>query len=546
MHELLAGARPRAGKRLRSLAGEDGISMIIALSAMFITSLVLVAAFTSSQGEIHLTSSDIDAKKAYYAAQAGINDYLSHLIEEPNYLSYCTSPSPANPALNQAGETSNRVTLPGTEHEPTPESYAIELIPATTAPVSDRKCDPNNLVETMIEQTGTAAGSFRIESVGYAGPEQRTIVATFKNVGFVSFVWFTKYETFDPSVYGEPYRSECAAYYHSRPSSCFENNFFTTGETVAGPVHTEDHVGVCGTPVFGRSSSDHIEFGSREEESGEGFSTEGACSLASPVFTGEHIPPEQVPELEPPPGDEELQHIVESGYEFANRTEIVLKGETMSVTSGGKTELKAFPSNHLIYVSGGCTKSYSPFGPVPSYSEDASCGNVYVRGEYTQSLTIAAQNDLIIDGNLTGPNKEGTPTGTTMLGLIANNFIRIYHPLSGTRGTRSGECGSASNTAGDLFEPVIDAAILALKHAIMVDNYDCGAATLGNLNAHGALAGLFSNGSTGEFEGDGSLIHGYSWNLHYDTRLLAEEPPHFLNPVRAAWEIQRETLATKP
>lgn len=531
---------------LSALREERGISLIIVMAVMLVTSLLLAAAFTSARGEIHLTGRDLAAKKAYYAAQAGVQDYLSHLIDEPNYLSFCTEPSPANPALNQAGETTHRATVPGSESEPITEQYAIELLPAESAPAEDRKCDPANLVESMIEQTGPAAGSFRIESIGYAGNEERVIVATFKNVGFVSFVWFTRYETFDPSVYGEPYKSQCAAYYHSRPAACYADNFFTSGETVAGPIHTEDHVGICGEPVFGRAASDRIEFGSREEESGEGFSTEGACQSATPRFVGQHIPPERVPELEPPPGDEELQHIVEPGYEFSDRTEIVLKGETMQVTNGDKTELKSFPKNHLVYVSGGCTQAYSPFGPVPAYGSDTGCGNVYVRGEYSESLTIASQNDLIIDGNLVGPNREGVPVGTAMLGLIANNFVRIYHPLTGTRGTREGECGNAENSSADLVEPVIDAAVLALKHAVMVDNYDCGAATLGNLNTYGALAGLFSNGSTGVFEGNGTLIHGYSWNLHYDTRLLAEEPPHFLNPVRAAWEVQRETLAAKP
>jgi len=533
---------PRERARARDLRGEEGISMIIAMTVMLVTSLLLASAFTSSQGEIHQTRRDVDAKRAYYAAQAGVNDYLSHLTEEPNYLSFCTEPSPADPALNQEGETSHRATLPGTELEASPEQYAIELLPAASAPAKDRKCDPANLVETMIEQAGTAAGAFRIESVGYAGGEQRAIIATVKNVGFVSFVWFTKYETFDPTVYGEPYKSECAAFFHRRPASCYENNFFTTGETVAGPVHTEDHVGICGSPVFGRSAADRIEFASREEQGGEGFSTEGVCAGAAPTFVGAHIPPEQVPELEPPPGDEELEHIAEPGYNFTNRTEIVLKGESMMVTNGGSSELKAFPKNHLVYVSGGCSASYSPFGPVPGYGSDSSCGNVYVRGEYTQSLTIAAQNDVVINGSLIGPNTEGTPTGTAMLGLVANNFVRVYHALSGSRGPRQGECSSATNAAGDLVEPTIDAAMLALKHAIIVDNYDCGNASLGNLNAHGALAGLFSNGSTGEFEGNGTLIHGYSWNLHYDTRLLAEEPPHFLNPVRASWAVQRETL----
>ncbi len=45
---------------------------------------------------------------------------------------------------------------------------------------------------------------------------------------------------------------------------------------------------------------------------------------------------------------------------------------------------------------------------------------------------------------------------------------------------------------------------------------------------------MFSNGLTGVFEGT-TIIHGYPYNRNYDNRLQAEEPPHFLNPIQAAW-----------
>ena len=34
---------------------------------------------------------------------------------------------------------------------------------------------------------------------------------------------------------------------------------------------------------------------------------------------------------------------------------------------------------------------------------------------------------------------------------------------------------------------------------------------------------------------------GYLKNYVYDDRLREQEPPHFLNPIQAAWRIQRET-----
>jgi Tfp pilus assembly protein PilX len=571
-----------------ALRGQDGITMIVTISVMLITSLLLVAAFTSARGEIHLTGTDTAQKKAYYAAEAGVEDYEYHLTQDGNYLSYCTNPPVANPALNQVGSTANRAVVPGnsTTGEPSNESYAIQLLPAESAP-EHSKCESSRLVETMLEEKSPGAvGTFRIESTGYSGNSKSTLVATFRNANFVSYVWYTKYETGDPAVYGEAYEknpetyNKCGAFYGERPSYCSEfNNYFGTGESVNGPMHTEDHLGVCGSPVFGRTNTDRIEFGHAVgTPKDEGYSNEGlsACGTPTPTFKGNHIKPENVLSIEPPPGDEELQHIVEPSYLYKEKTEIALEGSTMTViTHKGshptpaeeapplekkKEETKtgvAFPPNGVIYVSGGCSTRYSPFGPSPSYSADTTCGNVYVHGYYSSSLTIASENDIIINGNIyptsVASDLGSEATGNALLGLIANNFVRIYHPLTGTREDKYTKCGSSQNdtvstpeTPKDLEEPIIYAAILAVKHAFIVDNFDCGTATLKHLNIYGAVAGLFSNGLTGTFGGGGGLLSGYGYNANYDNRLQVEEPPHFLNPIQADWFIQRQTVAPNP
>ena len=70
-----------------------------------------------------------------------------------------------------------------------------------------------------------------------------------------------------------------------------------------------------------------------------------------------------------------------------------------------------------------------PFGS--KYLTDSECGNVYVKGTYNESLTIGAANDVIVIGNTTttGGSSGGEPSGTATLGLIATNFVRVYHPV---------------------------------------------------------------------------------------------------------------------
>ena len=82
--------------------------------------------------------------------------------------------------------------------------------------------------------------------------------------------------------------------------------------------------------------------------------------------------------------------------------------------------------------------------------------------------------------------------------------------------------------------PQIYAAILAVNHSFIVDNYDCGA-PLGTLTVYGAIGQLF-RGPVGTIGNSG-----YLKDYRYDDRLATTEPPYFLNPVSAAWYVQRQT-----
>jgi hypothetical protein len=132
---------------------------------------------------------------------------------------------------------------------------------------------------------------------------------------------------------------------------------------------------------------------------------------------------------------------------------------------------------------------------------------------------------MVIDGNLQ------YTADTNLLGLVAQNYVRVYHPCSG--GTNQTTSTTQPNA---MTSPTFDAAILSLTGSFMVDNYNCGA-TLGNLNVNGAIAQIY-RGIVGIF---GSTPHGYSKNYTYNDNLRSEEPPHFLEPIEATWRVVRET-----
>jgi hypothetical protein len=148
-------------------------------------------------------------------------------------------------------------------------------------------------------------------------------------------------------------------------------------------------------------------------------------------------------------------------------------------------------------------------------------------------VTIAAEKDIVVDGNI-------VKGGDNMLGLIANNFVRISHPVTSRVSTPngSGYSWSCNNdfTAANPQVNQIDAAILALNYSFIVDNWYCGAA-LGTISVTGAIAQKY-RGIVGTF---GSSTTGYLKNYVYDDRLKYREPPHFLDPVQTAWRVVRET-----
>jgi hypothetical protein len=98
---------------------------------------------------------------------------------------------------------------------------------------------------------------------------------------------------------------------------------------------------------------------------------------------------------------------------------------------------------------------------------------------------------------------------------------------------------NAANTPRNI---EIDAAILTLQHSFIVDNYNCGA-PLGTLTVKGAIAQRF-RGPVGT--GGSAIATGYQKNYVYDDRFKFINPPYFLTPLQAAWEVIRYTEQIPP
>lgn len=562
---------------------ESGFTMIMTVIGISLVALLAAVAVTAVNGSAQLTGRDIARKQAYEAALAGINEYAYHLHADSAYWTKCTqaAASGETSALNQAGSTTNRRPVPGGSGA----TYALELLPAT----GHSSCDPASIetaTASMLEGLEPMKGTFRVRATGFSGKTQVSVTATFKPASFLDYVYFTQLETSDPVTYRNaelinaaqrqctltikegrysiPLENEAGQFLNSngqvtsRESSAewCDVISFVGADNIKGPMHTNDAFVFCESPTLGRSASDPIEV-SYPEKPGW-FQTKelpreswGGCSGSESNIKGNF----QVksPALIPPETNRELANIAEPAYRFEGEVSICLEGTTMKVGAGkscGSTS-RPFPANGVIYVgnkNNECNAAYTPFNVAYETTGVNTCGNVnIVEGKYAKPLTIAAANNVLIKHSVEKTTEEG------MLGLIATNFIRIYHPVELVHpkechweqkqngewvqicieNTAITEC--KSNLSGSMENLKIEAAVLALQHSFIVDNYRCGN-RLGTLSVKGAIAQKYRGavGTTGN--------SGYVKNYEYDERLKTTEPPSFIEPIKSDWVIGRETV----
>lgn len=522
----------------RAARDESGFAMIFAVMLLLVCTLLVAAAITAARQDVSLTRLSSDQQRAYFAALAGVDAYKYQLSANSSYWGTCP-------------KTAAAVEVPGAKEE----TYTYETLPST----GHATCESGKLT-SIIESANSASGTFRIKATGTvlhskcgASACTRSIVATFSHPSFLDYAFVSNYELVDPLTVGRK-TTECEHYYKERikeakPCVSFP---WISEDAIEGPFHTNDAADISGSPSFGRAGqNDTIEmdggyYGGTPEFNGKGYKEGG------PIL----LPPETGSEL-----------ISEAETKFKGRTVIALKEGTpgtMEVKNAGKTETKQFPANGVVAVvngPSGCGITYTPF--FPSYSADTECGNVYISGKYTQALTVIAENDVIINGNLTttGGTGGGEPTGTATLGLIADKYVRLYHPVKGpcesgvtsTCKTEESPTGSAQYTCnqenaeasysattkelgGALNNPIIDAALLSTKNSWGVDNFGCGK-SLGTINVWGSIAEEWRGRVTCCAAG-GDYVKSYKW----DSRFENDQPPDFLAPTtNSGWKIKRET-----
>jgi hypothetical protein len=516
--------------RLRARPGEEGFALIgVTLGTLALLTLA-VATVAYGVGSQNISRRDQDWNGALSAAEAGIDDYIFRLNANGNYWAYSVS----NPPPDGNGAFAAWVAVPG----------------ATNISKFRYSADTSTL---------SVDGTIKLTASGAVGKARRTVMATLRRRSFIDYLYFTDYETLDPALYPNGSSNQTSAWaqancskhwYEGRPeggNQCVPITFFDR-DTINGPLHTNDSLLICGAPHFnGATSSSWNTNGQRWRD---------GCPTSTPVFANAGDPKLLSP-LTVPPSNSSLKTETAplnngqgGGCLYTGPTKItLLSNGQMTVDSKFSKQTNngcptagtgSKPVNGVIYVqnvpstnsdpnfTSGCPFNVNgknhPLGlPITNDITTYGCrnGDVFVQGTLKGQLTIASENDVDVQGNIT---YNGGLGGSDLLGLIANNQVAIYHPVD----------NAGNNLAGSLNNPNISAAILSVQHSFRVQNWAAGA-PLGNLSINGAIAQKY-RGPVGTFSGNTS-VSGYNKVYTYDQRLKYLEPPKFLDPVSSQWGV---------
>jgi type II secretory pathway pseudopilin PulG len=537
---------------------DRGVALVAVMIAMFVISSFLLVSLTYGLQNSTASRRDQDAKTAAAAAQAGLEEYLSRLNASPTYYTRGNVDS-TNPAF-----TSGRA-VPGTGTSGATYTYKVLTSSADTVQY----------------------GIVRLQVTGKSGPGSgrdvsRTITANLRTKGFLSFIYLSDIEVTDPGIAGTS-TTNCSKYYYANAgrknySGCGEIQW-TGGDTVNGPLHSNDALQINGAVNYRNAQTETscpatdpnaavpstaLAYVCSTPKTWWGTAAAGSLSGYSPHYAAPIALPDGNDSLATytTPGADGAQ--TGPGCYYTGATKITFSGTTMSVLSPSTTSNKT-PSRCYNYLSPGTTQTVA-IPPVIYVDETASScsyraagypatseavtvgandanywtstggnkttnyrcgrGTAYISGSADAQTTVAAADDIVVTGNLSVADNLTT---TDVIGLIADNNVWVYHPLTST---------STELLASSARVTVIQAAILSVSHSFVVQNWGDGD-PLGTLNVTGAIAQKY-RGPVGTGSST-SISTGYHKNYVYDPRLAYLQPPYFLSPTSSQWLVTSMT-----
>ncbi|MBT1543967.1 pilus assembly PilX family protein [Curtobacterium aurantiacum] len=231
----------RLVRALRRRDDERGVALaaVIGLGAVLMIVLSLVVA-TATSGATK-ASNDDDYNKAMAAAYAGLSDYQGRLAADNAYVKYGVR-TPFSGDSTYSADTANK-------------AFGVS-VGGSWAPVVG---STDQFYRYEVDNSAYAnTGKVRLRVTGKANGATRTLVVDLRGDGFVNYLWFTNYESQDPSLTGETTTTTSGGSTTTRCTSAHRNEknwnsstscravLFASGDRLDGPVRTNDVITACG------------------------------------------------------------------------------------------------------------------------------------------------------------------------------------------------------------------------------------------------------------------------------------------------------------
>lgn len=598
---MAASLVSRGGRRLlgwvgggrRHLGGQSGQALPMVLGLVTMITMGTVVMVQNVSQHFTIVQRDVVQHEAYRAMQAGLSEYLNEADSNPDYIvcnatfwqgtpsSWTSLGSPSLPSgLCNGLAVNSWISVP---------NLASTLGAPAWFSFGNPKvyiCNGNSTqCPTSVWENITVVGA-----AGYPNllSYNTGTISIQPSNSFLLNLWWLNYDQEDPEQVNAQNPPTCTYYWENNYAlmpNCVPVDFVTGESLLGGNIFSNDSIFVCGSPNLNGSTITTADPKSGTEVDPDN----GGCSN-TPQGTYTSVTGQKQQQI--PTDDAVLNTVASEGgclYEGPTEIDLAKNGNTWEMDvyspdtpsgSGGtgdglnnsqnsntclpnspKTTMgwEPYPSNGVIFVencpSTSTTCSSTTYNPLNGLDQPDDYGpqgptegDAIVQGTVSGPLTIAAQDNVVITGNLcyaswTSCTTPPSSAETDVLGLIAYNYVEINHPMSSQHGggwVNDSNCtnnlapmGPNTTPDCDLSNPIFDTAILALNQQFFANNFDQGS-SLGTVSLYGTLDEDW-RGPVGTQGGGGNT--GYLKQYTYDTRLRYLSPPHYLNPGTASWTL---------
>jgi hypothetical protein len=458
-----------------NLRQNKAFALTLSLIFLFLVVSFMAVFFLSVSNGINEGNLIDKSTKAYYIADAGLADAYERIVHAG--LTTFASSTCANPNI--------------------PSTCTVPYIPSSTT-------------DNGVYSVGAVNGSYKVSIVYSSSPRTNYIITAQGTYGNVS-------RTLQLKIIGTAI-SRFAYWSQTEINPTLGTLWWISGMLTTGPVQTNGTFNIMGNPVFNGATA---EVGASPNYDYGTGSNPASTTKSDPGYIFPDGLTNNAPAITLPTTTtlSNFQASASSGGLTLTGASTIIFNSTGTISVTGKVinsncttttnytnTTMSIPANGVIYVQS--TKT------IPNCHSSTSDGNVTVQGTVNGQLTVAADQNVYISGNVQyQTNPVTNPSSTNMLGLVASQNITVI------------EADAPAQLA-------IDAVLVALQGSFQVDQYSknpdpiAGGLDGAVMSQFGSMVN-YASGCTGVVNNNGQLVDGWNQIQSYDTRLLTLAPPGF-------------------